>query len=75
MPHKEGHWGYKTRKKIQSSITSGAKKVGEAFNKGKNKSKLIINKYNPQSKSNKSIRKKESIIKSDTASRREKGVA
>jgi hypothetical protein len=75
MPHKEGHWGYKTRKKIQDKVSNIGKNI-------KNKSKLLVdksqktvNKYNPQSKSNKSIRKKESIIKSDTASRKEKSVA
>ena len=63
MPHKEGHWGYKTRKKIQDKVSNIGKNI-------KNKSKLLIdkgqktvNKYNPNSKSNKSIRKKESIIK------------
>lgn len=71
MPHKKGHsWG-----DLGKSIKNKAGEVAGAFVKGKNKSQLLINKYNPQSKSNKSIRKKESIIKSDKSTRQEKSVA
>ena len=68
MPHKEGHWGYKTRKKVQNFVSNKSKLLVD-------KGKKTINKYNPQSESNKSIRKKESIIKSDKSTRQEKSVA
>ena len=63
MPHKEGHWGYKTRKKIQDKVSNIGKNI-------KNKSKLLIDKgkktvenINPNSKINKKINKKKSDIK------------
>jgi len=68
MPHKEGHWGYKTRKKVQKFVGNKSKLLID-------KGQQTVNKFNPQSKSNKSIRKKESIIKSNKSTRQEKSVA
>jgi len=68
MPHKKGHsWG-----DLGGNIK---KKVKDISSNIGNKSKLVINKYNPQSESNKKIRKKEEIIKSDTSTRQDKAVA
>ena len=64
MPHKEGHWGYKTRKKIQNKVGEVASNIG-------NKAKLVIKKtgktienVNPNSTINKKIKKKKSEIAS-----------
>jgi len=68
MPHKKGHWGYNTRKKIQKFVGNKSKLLID-------KGQKSVNKFNPQSESNKSIRKKESIIKSNKSTRQEKSVA
>ena len=64
MPHKEGHFGYKTRKKIQNKVSKFASNIG-------NKAKLVIKKtgktienVNPNSKINKKINKKKTEIAS-----------
>ena len=62
MPHKEGHWGYKTRKKIQDKVSNIGKNI-------KNKSKLLIDKgkktvenINPNSEINKKINEKKKEV-------------
>ena len=64
MPHKEGHWGYKTRKKIQDKVSNIGKNI-------KNKSKLLIDKgkktvenINPNSEINKKINEKKKEVAS-----------
>jgi len=57
MPHKEGHWGYKTRKKIQKFVSNKSKLLVD-------KTKKTIENVNPNSTINKKIRKKKSEIAS-----------